>query len=90
MNKPRHTKGPWTCGGELISRAGTSTEIASVWSRRSTRRDAPEAIEADANRALICDAPALIAMLAQCEATLEAHCSYNPKKLRVLLAKHGY
>ena len=61
-----HTPGQWRIGGELISAQGAdgrAIEVASVHSRWRERRDAPLEPEAQANRALIASAPALLAAL---------------------------
>ena len=67
----KHTPGPWTVGGELVSKAGTSIEIASVWDNgHPQRRDAPSFDEAEANRQLIALAPevyeVLVALFEHC------------------------
>jgi hypothetical protein len=65
----KHTQGPWTIGGELISKAGTAIEIASIWSKCDRRKDAPILKEADANARLIAAAPELLEM---CKGALAA------------------
>ena len=61
----KHTPGPWTIGGELISKQGTAIEIASVWRNTHPDRsaDAPDPDTADANSRLIAAAPDLLAAL---------------------------
>ena len=61
----KHTPGPWTIGGELISKQGTAIEIASVWRNTHPDRsaDAPDPDTADANARLIAAAPELLEAL---------------------------
>jgi len=70
----KHTPGPWTIGGELISRQGTATEIASVWSHHhpDRRRDAPDQETADANARLIAAAPLLLETSAELIRVIDA------------------